>query len=79
MVTKPNPFDRKSQEEEIKAFREWSWTVEKCLSSVDEAYMRDLKEIRDKPDESFDMDLATTQQKTTKDQVHQAHGLLASL
>ena len=31
LTTKPNLFDDKSQEEEIKAFREWSWVLEKYL------------------------------------------------
>ena len=35
---KPNIFDYKPQEEEIKAFREWSWVFGKYLSTVDEGY-----------------------------------------
>ena len=35
LIAKPNIFDYKSQEEEIKAFREWSWILEKYLSAVD--------------------------------------------
>ena len=63
LFTKPYLFDYKSQEEEIKAFREWSWLLEKYLSLADEAYMKDLKEIHDKPNENFDIDLATTEEK----------------
>ena len=76
LITKPNLFGYKSQEEEIKAFREWSWVFEKYLSSVDEAYMQDLKGTHDKPNESFDMDLATTEEKTI---CIKLYGLLASL
>ena len=75
LITKPNLFDYRSQEE-IKAFREWSWVFKNFLSSVDEAYMKDLKEIRDKPNESFDMDLATTEEKTRRIKLY---GLSASL
>ena len=32
---------------------------EKFLSAVDEGHMKDLKEIHEKPDDKFDMDLAT--------------------
>ena len=70
LITKP------TLEEEIKAFREWSWVFEIYLSSVDEAYMKDLKEIHDKPNESFDMDLATTGEKT---RCIKLYGFLASL
>ena len=59
LIAKPNIFDYKSQEEEIQAFREWSWVFEKYLSAVDEGYVKDLKEIREAPNEKFDMDLAT--------------------
>ena len=59
LIAKPNIFDHKSQEEEIKALREWSWVFEKYLSAVDEGYMKDLRETHDKPSEKFDMDLAT--------------------
>ena len=41
LTAKPNIFERKSQEEEIKAFREWSWIFEKRLSAVDEGYVKD--------------------------------------
>ena len=56
LITRPNLFDHRPQEEEIKAFREWSWVFEKYLCSMDEAYMKDLKELHDKPNENFDMD-----------------------
>ena len=36
LIAQPNIFDRKSQEEEINALREWSWVFEKYLSAVDE-------------------------------------------
>ena len=54
MIAKPNIFDYKSQDEEIKAFRERSWMVEKYLSAIGEGYMKDLKEIHEKPNEKFD-------------------------
>ena len=76
LITKPNLLDRKSQEEDIKAFREWPSESEKYLSSVDEAYMKDLKGIHDKPNDSFDMDLAPTAEKTMYIKLY---GLLASL
>ena len=41
-----------------------------------EAYTKDLKEIDDKPNESFDMDLATTEEKA---RCIKLYGLLASL
>ena len=52
LITKPTLFDYESQEEEIKALREWSWVFEKSLSSVDEACVKDLKEVHDKPTET---------------------------
>lgn len=36
------------------AFHEWSWVSEKYLTSVDENYVMDLKEIHSKPDDTFD-------------------------
>ena len=53
-----------TKEEEIKAFRKWSWVFEKYLCSVDEGCAKDLKEIYDKPNESFDMALAITEEKS---------------
>ena len=64
LIAEPNIFDYRSQKEESKAFREWSWIFDRCLSSVDEAYMKDLKEIHDKPNEKFDMDLAGGKEKS---------------
>ena len=76
LIAKPNIFDCKSQEEEIKAFREGSWVLEEYSSAVDEAYVKGLKEIHEKPNEKFDMDLATTEEKT---RCAKLDGLLASL
>ena len=76
LIARPNIFDYKSQEEEINAFREWSWVFEKYLSSVDEAHMKDLKEVHDKPNDNFDMDLATGEEKIRR---IKSYGLLASL
>ena len=58
LIAKPNIFDYRSQDKEIKAFRESSWVFEKYLSAVDEGYMKDLK-----PNNKFDMDLATEAEK----------------
>ena len=76
LIAKPNLFDYKSQEEgeaeeeEVKAFKEWSWVFEKYLSSVDEAYMKDLIEIHGRPNENFDMGLVGNWGR--KVQIHQA-------
>ena len=76
MIANPDIFDYKSQDEEIKALREWSWVFEKYLSAVDEGYMKDLKEVYDTPNEKFDMDLAT---RAEKSRCIKLYGLLASL
>ena len=70
LIAKPNIVDYKPQEEEIKALREWSWVVAKYLTAVDEAYVKDLKEINEKPNESFEMDLANEAEKAREG--HQA-------
>ena len=75
-MAKLNIFDYKSQEEEIKAFRAWSWVFVKYLSAVDEGYMKNLKESHEKPNDKFDMDLATEAEKTRRVKLY---GLLASL
>ena len=64
MIAKPNIFAHKSQEEDIKSFREWSWIFEKYLSAVDEGYIKDLKQIHDNPNDKLDMDLAEDAEKT---------------
>ena len=68
LITKPGLVENKSQQEEIKAFRDWSWVFEKYPCSVDEAYVKDLKEVHDKPNESFDMDLVDEGQGNTIDE-----------
>ena len=50
--------------------------MEKYLSSSDETYIWDLKEIHDKPNDSFDMGLAEKEEKT---RCVKLYGLLASL
>ena len=69
LIAKVNMVDYESQEEEIKAFREWPWVFAQGLSAVDEGYMKGLKETHGKPEDKIDMDVATTEEK---DQVRQA-------
>ena len=49
---------------------------EKCLTAIDEGYVNDLKEVHEKPNEKFDMDLATEAEKT---RCIKLYGFLASL
>ena len=76
LIAKLNIFDDKPQGEDFPTLREWSWVLEKYLSAVDEGYMKDLKETHEKPDDKFDMDLATEAEKT---RCIKLYGLLASL
>lgn len=57
LLTKPNVFDCKNQEE-IRAFRELSRVFEKYNTSID-GFIQDVKEIREKPSDTFGMDLGT--------------------
>ena len=76
LIAKPSIFHYKSQDEEVKALKEWPWVFEKCLMAVDDGDVKDLKEIREKPTESFDWDLATSEEKIRSIKLY---GLLASL
>ena len=67
LIAKRNIFDYRSQ---------WSWVCEKYLSAVDKGYVKDSKEIHEKPNDKFDMDLATEAEKTRRIKLY---GLLASL
>ena len=65
LITKPRLFDHKSQRSNR------SESGHRCF----EAYMKDLKEIHDKPNDNFDMDLG--QREETR--CLKLYGLLASL
>lgn len=59
----------------VEAFREWSNRVfEKYLSSLDDGYLKDLKEIHEK--QSFDLDLVGAEERS---RAIKLHSLLASL
>ena len=46
VLPKPANFDAKTREEEMSQWRDFSWSVEQYLSSMDGAFAEDFKEVR---------------------------------
>lgn len=49
LINKPPLFDFASVEQEIKAFRDWSWQLGQFLSAIDSNYDEELKKLFDDP------------------------------
>ena len=51
----PHPtFDHGTREAEISAWKEWSWTFEQHLSSVDSKFLDDIEQVRAHPERLVD-------------------------
>ena len=54
LLPKPPVFDHGSREQEIASWKEWSWTFEQYLSSVDAKFLDDIKQMRKQVDREVD-------------------------
>lgn len=50
LVPKPSSFEPKTKEEEISMWRDWWWTVEQFLATVDTKYQSDIDTLKTKLD-----------------------------
>ena len=76
LLNKPNVFDNKTAEEDIRNFRDWHWQLCQYLTAVDEGFAGELQQINDDPGKQLDMGTASaeTRHRSTK-----LYSLLASL
>ena len=49
LTSKPNVFDNKSAEENIRCFRDWHWMLCQYLTAIDHGFAAELKELDDDP------------------------------
>ena len=54
LLPKPPTFDHGTREAEISAWKEWSWTFEQHLSSVDSKFLDDIEQVRAHPERLVD-------------------------
>ena len=57
MLPKPSNFEPKTREEEISGWRDFSWTLEQYLGSVDGEFVNDFKALRANPTTECDTSL----------------------
>lgn len=76
LLTKPSCFDHKSQEEEIKHFKDWSWQVVQYVSAIDSAFSKDMEDLAEHPETPMDMSTANA---ATRERSNKLYGLLAGL
>ena len=76
LLNKPPLFDYKTIEDEIRAFRDWSWQLVQFLNTIDPGFEKELQALMDDPGNALDLTTASleTRQRSTK-----LYGLLASL
>ena len=76
LLTKPSCFDHKSQEEEIKHFKDWSWQVVQYVSAIDSGFSKDLEDLAESPETPMSMSTANA---ATRERSNKLYGLLAGL
>ena len=76
LLNKPPLFEHKTTEDEIRAYRDWSWQLVQFLNTIDPGYEKELPALMDDPGNSLDLSTASqeTRHRSTK-----LYGLLASL
>ena len=76
LLNKPPLFEYKTTEDEIRAYRDWSWRLVQFLNTIDPGYEKELQALMDDPGNSLDLSTASqeTRHRSTK-----LYGLLASL
>ena len=76
LISKPPTFEFSSMEEEIKAFRDWSWQLVQYLTAIDSGFEPELRALLDDPSKALDMQSAGSE---TRQRSGKLYGLLASL
>ena len=76
LLTKPSCFDHKSQEEEIKHFKDWSWQVVQYVCAIDSGFSKDLEDLAENPETPMNMSTANA---ATRERSNKLYGLLAGL
>ena len=76
LLTKPGTFDHKSQEDEIKNFKDWSWQLVQYVSAIDSEFTKDLDDLANNPNTPLDLSTAST---STRERSTKLYGLLAGL
>eukprot|EP00435_Cladocopium_sp_Y103_P019344 s4186_g4.t1 len=76
LLNKPPVFDYKTTEDEIRAFRDWSWQLIQFLNAIDPGYEKELQALMDDPTHGLDISTASTE---TRQRSSKLYGLLASL
>ena len=76
ILPKPAVFDCKDRETEIATWRDWAWTFEQYLGSLDANFVGDIKTLRANPSTEVDMSVQTDSEKRRGVFLY---GLLASL
>ncbi len=76
LLTKPATFDYKSQEDEIKNFKDWSWQLMQYVSAIDSAFTKELDDLASNPNNPMDLSTASS---STRERATKLYGLLAGL
>ena len=76
LISKPPTFDYGTMEEEIKAYRDWSWQLVQYLNAIDSGFEAELRALMDDPTKALDISTASLE---TRQRSGKLYGLLASL
>ena len=76
LLPKPQVFEPSNREQEISQWRDWAWSLEQYLASLDPQYVMEIKTLRENPQTEVDASVQTDSEQ--KRSVF-LYGLLASL
>jgi hypothetical protein len=76
LLKKPPLFEHKTTEDEIRAFRDWSWMLIQYLNAIDAGFEKELQQLMDDPTNALDL---TTASAETRNRSTQLYGMLASV
>ena len=63
ILPKPAVFEAKDRESEIATWRDWAWSFEQYIGSLDANYVGDIKTLRENPSTEVDMSVQTDGEK----------------
>ena len=76
LLSKLSKSDRRSQQEEINHFKDWSWQVVQYLPAINQGYNKVLEDLATSPTKAMDMSSAS---QATRERNNRMYGLLARL
>ena len=70
LLSRPPLFEHKTTEDEIRAFRDWSWMLIQYLNATDSGFEKELQQLMDDPTNALDLTTASAETRNRSSKLY---------